>query len=150
MQSFAPIALPVSQTGTKTLRHIAGVPFIYGMAIPIGLLDLAVSLYQAVCFRLWRIPAVRRSAHVSFARAELPYLNPVQRLHCGYCSYANGVLVYAAEIAARTEQYWCPIQHREPPVGVHDRYGRFLPYGDPVDLDARIDRLRTDLREGED
>lgn len=150
MQSSEPLPLPVPLYGAMTIRHIAGVPFIYGMGVPLVLLDLAVSLYQAICFRLWRIPAVRRSAHVSFARAELPYLNPVQRLHCGYCSYANGVLVYAAEIAARTEQYWCPIQHQEPPAGVRDRYGRFLPYGDPVDLHARIDRLRADLREGED
>ena len=150
MQSSEPLSLPVPLHGAMTIRHIAGVPFIYGMGVPLVLLDLAVSLYQAICFRLWRIPTVRRSAYVSFARAELPYLNPVQRLHCGYCSYANGVLVYAAEIAARTEQYWCPIQHQEPPAGVRDRYGRFLPYGDPVDLDDRIDRLRTDLREGDD
>ena len=41
-------------------RHLAGAPFIYGLAAPLALLDVCVSLYQAVCFRLWDVPRVRR------------------------------------------------------------------------------------------
>ena len=34
------------------------------------------------------------------------------------------------EIAARTEQYFCPIKHAHRLAQTHSRYGKFLPYGD--------------------
>ena len=127
-------------------RHLAGAPFIYGLAAPLALLDVCVSLYQAVCFRLWDVPRVRRRNYVTFRRAELPYLDVMQRVNCGYCSYANGVLAYAQEIAARTEQYWCPIKHPAPPPVTHERYARFVPYGDPLQVRERMRDLRDDLQ----
>jgi len=47
---------------------------------------------------------------VVFDRAGLAYLNALEKLNCAYCSYGNGVIAYAREVAARTEQYWCPIK----------------------------------------
>ena len=123
-------------------RHLAAIPFIYGMLLPIAALDAMASLYQAVCFRLWRMPRVGRSVYLNLERRRLPYLNPVQKLNCAYCSYANGVLAYVREIAARTEQYWCPIQHPVAPPAAHERYEAFLPYGDAADVQARMEALR--------
>ncbi|MDO1559459.1 hypothetical protein Q0812_08465 [Brevundimonas sp. 2R-24] len=130
----------------RIARNILAAPFIYGLALPLAVLDAAVSLYQVVCFRLWRIGQVRRRDHVSFARAELPYLNPMQKMNCGYCAYANGVLAYAREIAARTEQYWCPIKHVAPPAAPHHRYESFIPYGEVISLEARWEARREALK----
>jgi hypothetical protein len=127
------------------LRNLAAAPFIYGLVVPLALLDGWVSLYQAVCFRLWRLPRVRRSAYLIADRSRLPYLNAAQKLNCAYCEYANGVIGYAREIAARTEQYWCPIAHAEPPPSPHARYGRFAPYGDAEGYPRTARALRSEL-----
>lgn len=128
------------------IRHLLSLPFVYAMAPPLILLDISISLYQAICFRLWRIPRVRRGDYVGLARGELIYLTSRQRLHCAYCSYANGVIAYAGEAASLTEQYWCPIKHRNRPGAPHVRYDGFLPYGDPADVQARMEGLRRAIQ----
>lgn len=105
-------------------------PVIYLMVIPLGLLDLAVTLYQMICFPAYGIPKVRRRDYFIFDRYHLAYLNLLQKLNCAYCSYANGLIAYAREIAARTEQYWCPIKHARRVIGAHERYLHFVDYGD--------------------
>jgi hypothetical protein len=105
-------------------------PLIYGMIIPMALMDLAVSVYQLGCFTAWGIERVRRRDYVVIDRQRLNYLNPVQKLNCVYCGYGNGVIAYAREITARTEQYWCPIKHALKVKGSHERYAAFLDYGD--------------------
>lgn len=130
--------------------HLIAAPFIYAVAAPIAVLDLFVSAYQSVCFRIWRIPRTGRSAHVRFDRHKLDYLNPLQRMNCLYCSYANGVLAYASDIASKTEQYWCPIRHEESPPAPHKRYHSFLAFGDAKNFHTRWDELRSALeREAE-
>jgi hypothetical protein len=66
-------------------------------------------------------------------RHRLGYLNPVQKLNCVFCGYGNGVIAYAREITARTEQYWCPIKHALKVKGSHDRYraGAIRPMATP-------------------
>ena len=137
-----PSALDAAPPRPTLARHLASIPFIYGMLAPMAFLDAMASLYQAVCFRLWRMPRVDRAAYLKLERRRLPYLTGVQRLNCAYCSYANGVLAYVREIAARTEQYWCPIQHPAAPLAPHERYEGFLPYGDAIDVPARMQALR--------
>jgi hypothetical protein len=109
---------------------ILSVPLIYACAIPFLLLDLFVTIYQAVCFPIYEVPKVRRQDYLIFDRGRLAYLNAIEKVGCVYCSYANGLLAYIAEIAARTEQRFCPIQHAHPPAQLHARYSHFLPYGD--------------------
>jgi hypothetical protein len=104
-------------------------PLIYLGVIPFALLDLFVSVYQAVCFPTNGIPKVRRGDYLIFDRSRLPYLNAIEKVGCVYCSYANGLLAYVAEIAARTEQHFCPIRHKAPLRQPHSRYSHFLPYG---------------------
>jgi hypothetical protein len=137
-------AAPRAEAGS--LRHLASAPFIYAMIVPLVLLDAGVSLYQAICFRLWRIERSRRGEHVRIDRYKLSYLTALQKLNCVYCSYANGVLAFAADIAARTEQYWCPIQHERAPRAPHRRYASFVPFGERRAIAARIEALRESLR----
>lgn len=127
------------------LQSLISIPFIYGMALPLVLLDLSISAYQYVCFPLYRIAIVRRREFFVLDRGHLAYLNGIEKLHCTYCSYANGLLAYAREITARTEQYWCPIRHARRPAGAHARYARFIAYGDHTDYHARAEHLRREL-----
>lgn len=105
-------------------------PVIYSLILPFAILDLWVSVYQAVCFRAYGIPQVKRSRYMAFDRSGLVYLNLIEKLNCAYCSYANGVVAYVREVAARTEQYWCPIKHARRVLGAHARYAHFAEYGD--------------------
>jgi len=86
-------------------------PLIYLCLVPFLLLDLLIFVYQAICFPIYGIPKVQRADCFMFDRGKLLYLNVLERLNCVYCSYANGLITYVAEIVARTEQHWCPIKH---------------------------------------
>ena len=105
-------------------------PFIYGLIVPLVLLDLFMTIYQAICFPAYGIEKVRRSDYMIFDRHHLAYLNVIEKFNCAYCSYANGLIAYAREIAGRTEQHWCPIKHARRAVGTHAAYARFEDYGD--------------------
>ena len=87
-------------------------------------------------------PRVRRADYIVFDRADLPYLNLVEKFNCFYCSYGNGVAAYTREIAARTEQYWCPIKHARRIRAAHDRYPKFFDYGDAEAFQQGLNRLR--------
>lgn len=122
----------------KLASYIAGArpmvvltaPVIYAMIIPFVLLDIFVTLYQAICFPVYQIEKVRRGDYITFDRKHLSYLNALEKLNCIYCSYGNGLLAFAREIAGRTENYWCPIKHAKGMAGVHRQYPEFLEYGD--------------------
>jgi hypothetical protein len=117
-------------------------PVIYAGWIPFMLLDLFVTVYQAVCFPVYRIPKVRRADYLVFDREDLPYLNIIEKFNCFYCSYGNGVAAYVREVAARTEQYWCPIKHARRIKAAHDRYPRFFDHGDAAAFQQGLNRLR--------
>lgn len=122
-------------------------PVIYAMIVPFVILDLAVTIYQSVCFPAYRIARVRRRDHVVIDRNRLGYLNGLQKLNCVYCGYCNGVISYAREVAGRTERYWCPIKHAMRVRGAHDHYRDFVDYGDVDAFRDRLDRLRAGLRD---
>lgn len=121
-------------------------PIIYSLAIPVVLLDVWVSAYQAICFRAWGIRRVRRRDYFVVDRHRLPYLNALQKVNCVYCGYVNGLFAYVGEVAARTEQYWCPIAHSRRPRGAHPRSRTFAPYGDASAYRVRQVRLRAGLK----
>lgn len=126
------------------LLTVLSAPFIYALIIPLVFLDLFVSIYQAVCFPVYGIPKVRRSDHIAIDHQFLAYLNLMQKLNCVYCSYANGLLSFAREIAARTEAYWCPIKHSRRTAGLHDQYADFVDYGDADGWRARLTAQRAE------
>jgi hypothetical protein len=129
------------------LLAILTAPFIYACIIPFALTDLFVSMYQAVCFPVYGIPKARRRDYMAIDRNKLRYLNALEGLNCMYCSYANGLLAYVVEVAARTEQHWCPIRHARRIRNAHDRYSHFLPYGDASAYRNRVDKVRDDFKD---
>jgi hypothetical protein len=112
------------------LLVILSSPLIYACVLPFMMLDAAVAIYQLVCFPIYGIPKVRRKDYLVFDRGRLAYLNTIEKVGCIYCSYANGLLALVTEIAARTEQHFCPIKHARRLAKMHSRYANFLPYGD--------------------
>lgn len=124
-------------------------PVIYAGWIPFLLMDLFVTLYQAVCFPIYKIPKVRRADYIVFDREGLPYLNAIEKFNCFYCSYGNGVAAYTREVAARTEQYWCPIKHARRLKAAHERYPHFFDYGDAEAFRQGLARLRKQYEDGD-
>lgn len=118
-------------------------PVIYSVIIPFVLLDIFVTIYQAICFPVYRIEKVKRSDFITFDRNHLAYLNGVEKFNCLYCSYGNGLLGYAREIAGRTEKHWCPIKHAKRMSGLHPHYPEFVDYGDAEAFQS----LKKDLHE---
>lgn len=130
---------------TNRPQNLLTGPLIYGMVIPLLMLDACVSFYQWACFPIYGIAKVRRSDYLVFDRHHLGYLNFIEKFHCAYCEYGNGLMGYMAEILARTEQYFCPIKHAHKILGTHARYNRFLAYGDAQDYEARLEAFRVAL-----
>lgn len=124
------------------IRHILSAPIIYSVFFPMVLLDLFVSVYHSVCFRIYGIPLVRRRDHIVIDRHKLAYLNTIEKVNCVYCGYGNGLVSYWREIFARTEQYWCPIKHAQRLKDRHSRSELFTEYGDAEAYRRELPALR--------
>lgn len=130
-------------------RNLLSAPFIYLMIVPLAFLDITVTIYQHICFRLYGIPRVQRGDHFIIDRQLLGQLNWLNKFNCIYCGYGNGSISYAREIISRTEQYWCPIKHAQDTPAASDRYSKFLKYGDTENYRQRREEYREDLRNSE-
>lgn len=136
---------------TRLWRYIAGArplvvltaPVIYSLIVPLVLLDIFVSAYQAICFPAYGLDKVKRGDYLIFDRGHLAYLNALEKLNCAYCSYANGLIAYVREIAGRTEAYWCPIKHARKAAGAHEKYISFVAFGDAEAYRKRIAELEA-------
>ena len=126
--------------------HLLSAPVIYSVILPFLLLDLFITFYQHICFRIYAIPLVRRSDYIVIDRHRLAYLNAIEKANCVYCGYGNGLIEYAREVIARTEQYWCPIKHAEQVVSHHDRLVRFAEYGDAEHYRKKLAQLRKEFK----
>jgi hypothetical protein len=109
---------------------ILTIPVIWSALIPALLMDAVITIYQLACFPVYGIPQVKRSDYMALDRHALRYLNLIEKLNCTYCGYFNGVMGYVSEVAARTEQFWCPVRHARFVKSVHGRYRYFFEYGD--------------------
>ncbi|MCK4618404.1 MAG: hypothetical protein KAT52_00520 [Desulfobacterales bacterium] len=133
------------------LLNILTAPVIWFCIFPALFMDLVVTFYQAMCFRVYGIPRVKRNKYIVIDRHSLSYLNGIEKLNCAYCGYVNGLIAYVQEVAARTEQYWCPIKHARRTALIHSRYGKFFEYGDGDGYRNKIEEVRRDfddIREG--
>lgn len=119
------------------------------MIVPLALLDLWASLYQAICFRVYEIPRVRRRDYIVFDRDQLSSLTWIKALNCRFCGYGIGVIAYVREIVSWTEQYWCPIKHAVRISSPHDRYAAFLEFGDAGSHRNRLEDFRVALRDAD-
>jgi hypothetical protein len=129
------------------VRMLATAPVIYSLIVPLVLLDIWVSAYQAICFRAYRIPRVTRADYIVFDRQHLAYLNWIEALNCLFCAYGNGLIGYVREVSSRTEQFWCPIKHALRISDPHRRYYEFLEYGDAEGYRTRLEAFRQKLRD---
>lgn len=130
-------------------QNLITAPIIYGMAIPLVLFDVLITFYQYSCFPIYGINRVKRKHYFIYDRSQLQYLNIIQKVNCQYCAYGNGLMGYATEVLARTEQYFCPIKHAEKRVGAHQHYQAFSEFGDAEHFQQDIKRLRKALRKDE-
>ena len=127
------------------ILNILTAPVIWACLIPTALVDLSLSMYQAICFPAYGIPKVKRGDYIVMDRKYLAYLNPIEKMNCLYCGYFNGMVAYISEIGARTEQYWCPIKHARKLKTVHSRYKKFFHYGDAETYRKKLNELRNDF-----
>ncbi len=128
------------------LSYLITMPFILMMVIPTVLLDICVTVYQAVNFTAYNIPKVKRSDYVVIDRHSLHYLNFMEKFFCLYCGYVNGVMQYASEIGVRTEEFWCPIKHKKKIGYKHSRYKNYLEYGDSTAYHAKRKSIRLQMK----
>lgn len=135
---------------TNRPQNLITGPLIYGMVVPLLLMDACVSFYQWACFPIYGIAKVRRGDYLVFDRRHLEFLNRIEKFHCTYCEYGNGLMAYMTEILARTEQYFCPIKHARKILGTHARYNRFLAYGEAEAYEARLEAFRVALGKPDD
>ena len=127
--------------------HLLIAPIIYSVVIPLLLLDISITCYQQICFRVYGIQRVRRADYIVIDRQHLIYLNVIEKINCMYCGYGNGLIEYSREIIARTEQYWCPIKHARRSLSLHHRAVKFADYGHAADYKKKLEKLRKELGE---
>jgi hypothetical protein len=118
------------------------IPLIWSALIPALLLDAVICLFQLICFPVYGIPFVKRGEYIVLDRHSLRYLNVLEKINCTYCGYFNGLMGYLREVAARTEQYWCPIRHSRPIRPAHSRYRHFFAYGDAEGYRKGLEEVR--------
>ena len=133
----------------RPINIITG-PLIYGMLVPLVLLDLSVWVYQYVCFPVYKLPRIVRAPFNAFDRQELRYLDWVSKAHCSYCAYAMGVAAFSSAVIQATEAYFCPIKHQHKLAVVKASAVPYVEYEEPegFDFDARLETLRQ-LQTGE-
>lgn len=148
LQRISRVGLVKYVTGASLASWLVA-PVIYFGFLPLALLDVFFAVYQAVCFRAYHITKVVRSDYLVLDRGDLPYLNAIEKFNCFYCGYANGLMAYGREIAARTEQYFCPIKHARRITAAHDHYHGFFEYGDAESYRQGLERLRDALAQVE-
>ncbi len=120
-----------SKSSYKRLRHLLALPFIWGISIPIVILDFFLEIYHHVVFPLYGIPIVKRSNYIRIDRQKLSYLSFSDKLSCMYCGYTNGLAAYMVKIAGDTEKYWCGIKHKKSKGYISQPHQKdFLPYDD--------------------
>ncbi len=128
----------------RFFRHLPTYPFIFLAIIPIIILDIWIELYHRISFPFYRMPYARRKNYIKIDRHKLKYLNPMQKLNCVYCGYANGVVKFWTKIFADTEYYWCGIQHNhDRPFEEPEHHAGFVAYNDIDAFNREYEDKRT-------
>lgn len=126
--------------------HLLTAPLIYAMIIPAIIFDMLLFVYQQIAFRVFKFEFIKRSDYMHFDHHYLGYLNAIEKLNCLYCSYFNGLMLYASAISGRTELYFCPIKHAKKVIAQHKYYEEFLSYGDEEDYQNKLKELRENSK----
>ena len=124
---------------SRPINLITG-PIIYSVIVPLLVLDAFVSLYQLLCFPIYKVKPFRRSEFIVFDRQELKYLDWISKFHCTYCAYAVGLIGFVSAVIGATEAYFCPIKHHSKKSHGPVRKYRFVAYEQSDDFDFSIRR----------
>lgn len=130
------------------LRKFISGPLILMMLPPLLVLDVFLEIYHRISFPLLGIPLVPRWDYIRIDRHKLSYLTPAQKIFCAYCGYANGLLPYAAKIAAESERYWCAIMHKtneNDSFIVPPHHKDFIPYGDKDTYEKEVENAKKGM-----
>jgi len=101
------------------------------MIFPLIIFDFFIEIYHHISFPIYQIVKIKRKKYIKIDRHKLKYLTFWQKFFCIYCGYANGLIHYSSVIAAKTEEYWCGIQHDKSDGFVsRSHHKKFLKYGD--------------------
>ena len=113
------------------------------MIIPLIIMDICLFIYQHTAFRLYAIKRVKRSNYILLDRQKLKYLRLYDKVNCAYCGYANGLMAFGAEVAGKTEEYWCSIKHKKSVRKYYEpkHHKNFIDYGDKESYQKLV-RLR--------
>ncbi len=128
-----------------TLGVVLASPILYGIFVPLVLLDLSLTIYHWTVFPLLHIPMVQRKSYIRLDRHRLSYLPWIVKLTCSYFGYANGLLQYAVRLAGDTEAYFCPLKHQARIGEFHPapHHVGFADYGDPSKFSALYQQHRS-------
>jgi hypothetical protein len=119
---------------SKRARNNLSTPFIWLPAFSFVIIHVMIFVYQAIAFRLYGLERKQLRSYVSFDRSKLKYLKLIDKINCAYCTYGNGVLNWAGDIAKATEYYWCGIKHHDQPTNPAFAYqDKFAAYGSEED-----------------
>ena len=123
----------------KRIRHALNAPLIYSFIVPAVITDVFLETYHQIGFRLCDIELVNRTDYIKIDRQKLSYLSNTQKLNCMYCGYVNGLFNYGTEIAARSEEYWCGIQHELNKNFIAPKHHKnFLKFGDEKSFKEKL------------
>lgn len=126
------------RTHKRPVRHIIIIPLMWLMFIPFLIFDLSILIYQQTVFRILKIKIVKRSEYIRIDRHRIKKISLISKLNCVYCGYANGLLQFIVEVVARTEKYWCGIQHENVKgFKAPAHHKTFSKYNNKKDLDKK-------------
>lgn len=118
-------------------------PVVYLFAIPLVLFHISIEIYHRLAFWGYKIPYVSMREFFIFDRHNIRHLSKIEKVNCVYCSYANGLMAYSKEIAARSERYWCPFKHKDKnPSQPHSHYENFIDFYERGDVVSKQLELR--------
>jgi hypothetical protein len=129
----------------SSFLNLLAVPIIWFCIFPALFMNFVLSTYQFICFRVYGIQTVKRSDHNSDGPPKHQLPEP-DRINCVCCCYFNVLVSFVQKIAARTEQYWCPIKHARKVASIHSRYDKFIEFGNPKAYQEMLEKIRRDFR----
>lgn len=132
---------------SSTFLIVLTAPFIYFMFFPAIILHFFVTIYQTVCFPVYGIPKVKMRDYLIFDRHLLQYLNILEKFNCTFCSYFNALVGFTLEIAARTEQYWCPIKNARINALRSSRLHNYFDYGDAEKYRSKLNEVQKEFND---
>ncbi len=63
------------------IPKLLSAPIVYSMIFPIIILDIFLTIYQWICFPIYKIKKIKRKDHIVMDRHRLKYLNSIEKVN---------------------------------------------------------------------